>query len=289
MKPPPFEYMRPATLSDASRVLAEIGDEAKVLSGGQSLMPLLNMRLAFPRVIVDLNAIEDLDYLRADGDSVRVGALVRQSTFGQASVVRSQISLAAQCVPHIGHFVTRNRGTVAGSIAHADSRSELPIVLSALGGAVTAISQDGERVISASDFFVSEYTTSLTTGEIVTETSWPILGDGWGFGFEEFSLRQGDFALAMVAVAMHVNDGVVDDLRIHAGAVADRPIPITTAADLAVGKELTETLIPEMARAASESVDPADDIHASGEFKRHLVGVLTEKAVRAAWSQTAHD
>lgn len=301
MKPAPVEYVRPTSVEEAISWLAQHGDEAKVLAGGQSLVPLLSMRLARPTVLVDINHVDGTDNIgrSADGSAV-VGARVRQAAFAGTS------RLADLALPYVGHYVTRNRGTVCGSIAHADARAELPLALVALDGSVVATSERGQRTISARNFFLTHFTTALEPDELVVETVWPRLDGGTGCAFEEFALRTGDFALAMVAVVLRV-EGVaggsghggsgagesspgegapsarVADARIAVGAVVDRPTLLEDVADLVRG----ERIGPELARAAGEAVaaavDPADSVHASAAYQRHLTALLVERGLLHAW------
>jgi carbon-monoxide dehydrogenase medium subunit len=266
VKPAPFLYRRPESLDEALALLREHGDEAKVLAGGQSLVPLLNMRLARPEVLVDLNRVAGLDHVEANGE-VRVGALVRQR-----ELERAPLPLVAEALPHVGHLVTRNRGTVGGSIAHADAAAELPLCLTVLGGNVVVRSARGERRIPAGEFFVSHFTTQLAPDELVVETVWPAL-DGWSFAFEELAQRRGDFALSMAACALRVEGGRVEEARVGVGSVVERPTLLET--DLA-----GSVPAPGLVRVA---VEPFGSVHASARYLRHLTGVLVERAVLRAW------
>jgi carbon-monoxide dehydrogenase medium subunit len=257
VKPAPFRYERPESVDEALALLREHGDEAKVLAGGQSLVPLLNMRLARPAVIVDLNRAAGLDRIEANG-SVRVGALVRQR-----ELARAPLPLVAEALPHVGHFVTRNRGTVGGSIAHADAAAELPLCLAVLGGSVVVRSATGERELAAGDFFLGHFTTALAPDELLVETVWPVLGDGWGFAFEELAHRHGDYALSMAACALRVENGAVAEVRLGIGSVVDRP-----------------TLID--APDAVASLQLFDNLHASAAYQRHLTRVLVDRALLRA-------
>jgi CO/xanthine dehydrogenase FAD-binding subunit len=283
VKPARFEYARPASLDEALDLLAEHGDEAKVLAGGQSLVPLLNMRFARPGLLVDVNRVPGLDGIAEEDGRVRVGALVRQAAFGASPVVASRVPLAAECVPSIGHFVTRNRGTVGGSIAHADARAELPVVLSALGGSVVAASRRGRRTIPAEAFFVTHFTSSLEPDELVVETAWPAATAGAGFAFEEFAQRRGDFALGMAACALRVEEGRVAEARIVVGAAADRPLLVDEAAAELAGGGLGPDAARAAGAAAAAAVSPADSLHASASYQKHLTGLLVERAVARAW------
>jgi len=274
VKPAPFLYLRPESLDEALALLHEHGDEAKVLAGGQSLVPLLNMRLARPSVLVDLNRVLGLDRIEVNG-SVRVGALVRQRELEAVP-----LPLVAEAVPYVGHFVTRNRGTVGGSIAHADAAAELPLCLTVLGGSVVARSTAGEREVAAGEFFVTHFTTALRPDELVVETIWPSYGDGWGFAFEELAHRHGDFALSMAACALRVEAGRVADARVGVGSVVERP----TLLDIELsGEAVTADLAREVAQRVAGTLEPFDTVHASAAYQRHLTGVLVERALLRAW------
>ena len=259
MKPVAFRYERPETVEEALALLAEHGDEAKVLAGGQSLVPVLNMRLLRPSVVVDINHVLNLDNVARENGSARVGALVRQ-----ADSRLLELPLLADCLPHVGHFVTRNRGTVCGSIAHADAAAELPLALALLGGAVVAASVRGRREIPSADFFVTHFTTELAPDELVLETIWPVAADGWGYAFEELAQRHGDFALCAVAAASRGSE-----LRVALGAVVDRPTLLDVDPD-APGDS------------AAAQVEPFGNLHASGAYLRNLVRVLVDRAVASA-------
>ena len=292
MKPPPFRYVRPESLDEALAVLAEHGDEAKVLAGGCSLVPMLNMRLARPEVLVDVNRIEGLADVNHGAETVTTGAMVRQSALERSPLLRRTLPLPADCAPFIGHFVTRNRGTVGGSLAHADARGELPLALLTLGGSVEVQSRGGRRGIAADDLFVSHFTSSLEPDEMLTEAVWPAAGLGWGYGFAEMAQRHGDYALVMAACALRREGGVVAEARLGLGAVADRPLLATEAAQVLVGETLADAdadadgPVAAAGRLAASSVDPPEDLHASSAYRLHLVDLLSRRAIRRAW-QTA--
>jgi CO/xanthine dehydrogenase FAD-binding subunit len=265
VKPAPFRYERPSTLEEAVALLAEHGDEAKVIAGGQSLVPVLNFRLVRPAVLVDVNRVAGLD--RVEGE--RVGATVRQNDF-------RGVPLAEQALPFVGHFTTRNRGTVGGSIAHADASAELPLCLLVLGGSVRT---SKGRTLAADEFFVSHFTTALQPDELLVETIWPA-ADGV-VAFEEFALRHGDFALSMCACSVRVEDGVVRDARVGVGSVVDRPTLLDL--DLVGSGASAETAREAGARAAA-LVDPPGNLHASPAYLKHLTGVVVERALARAWA-----
>ena len=287
MKPPPFRYVRPESLEETLAVLAAHGEEAKVLAGGCSLVPMLNMRLARPEVLVDVNRIAGLADVDAANGTVTTGAMLRQSAFERSPHLRGALPLAVACAPYIGHFVTRNRGTVGGSLAHADARGELPLVLLTLGGSVLAQSQRGRRSIAAEDLFVYHFTSALEPDEMLTEIHWPAAGPGWGYGFAEMAQRHGDYALAMAACALRRARGVVAEVRIGLGAVADRPLLAVEAAGALRGEDLDaagDGPVAEAGRLAAAASEPFDDLHASAAYRRHLATRLSEQVIRRAWA-----
>ena len=252
MKPVAFRYERPESVEEVVALLAENGDDAKVLAGGQSLVPMLNMRLARPSVIVDVNRLP-LGEIARDNGSWRVGATVRQ-----ADPRLFEIPLLAECLPFVGHFVTRNRGTVGGSVAHADAAAELPLALTALGGSVVT---SAGRTVSAEEFFVTHFTTALDPAELVVETIWPATEPDTRYAFEEFALRRGDFALCMTAAV----SGPAG-LRVVLGSVVDRPTVI-------------EVDPSQPGASAAAQVDAWGTLHASADYQRQLVRVLVDRAV----------
>jgi len=280
VKPAPFAYSRPASLDEALVLLREHGEEAKVLAGGQILVPLLNMRLARPSVLVDLNRVPGLDGIEAADGEVRVGALVRQRVLEGSPLTGQGLPLVAEALPRVGHLVTRNRGTVGGSIAHADAAAELPLCLLVLGGKVVVRSAEGSREVEAGDFFVTHFTTVLAPDELVVGTVWPALRDGWGFAFEELAQRRGDYGLSMAACALRVEDGHVVDARVGIGSVVERPTLLETEL---TGQVLTAELARDVGRRAADALQPFGSVHASAAYQRHLTGVLVERALLRAW------
>jgi CO/xanthine dehydrogenase FAD-binding subunit len=285
LKPGAFVYTAPDSLEEAIELLGEHGAEAKPLAGGQSLMPLLNMRFAQPAVLVDLNAVPGLDSIARRDAQLEIGASVRQASFGASPLVREHIPAAATAVPYIGHFVTRNRGTVGGSLAHADARGELPLALVALGGSVRVVSRrNGERMVSADELFVTHFTTSLSDEELLVSSIWPIATNGWHFAFEEFAQRHGDYALGMVCVGVRVSGGRVSDARVAVSAVTDRPVCLTDAGAVLIGHSPAPDAAREAGAMAAAAVDPHSDFHASAPYRRHLTGVLVERACLTAFA-----
>ena len=278
MKPVPFAYVRAESAEHAVETLRAHGDEAKILAGGQSLLPALNMRLVRPGVLVDLNFAADLDDVTEEDGSLRIGALVRQAAAQRSELVRTGCPLLAESLPLVGHLVTRNRGTVCGSVAHADSAAELPLALVALGGEVVT----SRRTVPAPEFFVSHFTTTLEPDELVIATNWPRLEPGRGGALEEFAVRHGDFALASAACVLHIEDARVTDVRLAVGSVTDRPELVDATA--LVGHPVDADAARSIAAEVASSVDPPPNLHGSPDYRRRLIEVLVERVVTRAWA-----
>jgi carbon-monoxide dehydrogenase medium subunit len=282
MKPPRFDYHAPSTVEEAIALLTRYEGEAKVLAGGQSLMPLLNFRLARPAALVDLNRIPSLAYIREENGGMRLGAMTRQRTIEFSPEVAAKLPLLAEATRWVGHLPIRSRGTIGGSLAHADPSAEYPAVLVALEGHVVARGPGGERVIEAGDLFQTYLTTSLGPDEILVEVRLPSLPAGGRSAFEEFARRHGDFALAGIA-AMIVPDGQrCRQARLAAAGANPVPKRLRAAEEILEREGLGEDAIQAAARRASELVEPDSDIHASADYRRHLTGVLTGRAIRRA-------
>jgi len=282
VKPAAFDFITAHSLEEALGALERGGEDAKPIAGGQSLVPALNMRLVRPTLLVDLNRA-GLDRIEAD-DRMRIGATVRQASL--LSDPRAH-PLLREALPYVGHFVTRNRGTIGGSIAHADGSAEIPLCIAALGGGIVVVGPTGRREIAPDAFFVTHYLTTLAPGELVVETAWPEPLEGEGSAFEELALRAGDYALSMVAVVLRRVEGVARDVRIRVGAVCDRPLALVGAQQAVEGGALTKATAREAAAAAAAAVDPPDSIHASASYLRHLTGTLVERALFRAWERAA--
>jgi carbon-monoxide dehydrogenase medium subunit len=279
VKPPPFEYVAARSPEEALDALAAGGEDAKPIAGGQSLVPALNMRLVRPSLLVDLNRA-GLDRLERADDEVRVGATVRQAALERSPLAHP---LARAALPHVGHVATRARGTVGGSVAHADGAAELPLCLLAAGGRAVVDGPSGRREVEADDLFVTHYLTTLAPGELLVETVWPVPPDDAGHAFEEQALRAGDYALAMAAVSLRRRDGAARDVRVAVGAVVDRPMLLPEAAAALEGAEVDAGAAREAGAAAAAAVDPTGSVHASAAYLRHLAGVLVERAALRAW------
>lgn len=285
MKPAPFDYVAPESLEMALSTMRQHGDDAKLLAGGQSLIPLLNFRLAKPAILVDLNCVDDLEFVRTTPEGgLRIGAMTRQSRLEQDPLIAEMAPLLAEAVPFIAHPQIRNRGTFGGTLAHADPAAELPTVALALEARFRLQSEKAERWIDAQDFFVGLLTTALTPEEILVEIEIPPPPSHTGWSFIEVSRRHGDYALAGLAARMTLDAaGVCTAARLVFLSAGDGPLTATIAAEGLVGAKPADRLIEEVARQVAEvEVAPTGDIHASTEFKRHLCRVLTDRALHTA-------
>ena len=283
MKPAPFTYAAPSTLEETLALLAEHGDTAKLLAGGQSLMPLMNLRLARPQYIIDLNRIAGLDDLQERDSALVVGTMARQRSLERLPIVRQHYPLLYEATTLIGHVAIRNRGTVGGSIAHADPAAELPAVLLAHGGSVQVQGPRGTRQIGADNLFRTYLTTALEPDEILTEVYFPRWPAGTGWCFMEESRRHGDFAMVGVAVLLTLDTAHrCTQVAVALCGVGDRPHKVAAAPTLLLGHALDEARLRDVAQAAASEIEPETDLHASAEFRRHLSAVLTQRALRQA-------
>lgn len=279
MKPPQFHYERPESVIGALGLLDSDGDRAKVLAGGQSLVALMNLRLASPEIVVDIGRLDDLRYVRATDSSLDIGALTTQATIERDASIADVCPLLAEAIGHIGHSAIRNRGTIGGSIAHADPAAELPLVLTALEGEVTVASSAGSRRIAAADFFHGFLMTAVEPNELVTEVSFPSAGENRGFAFEEFARRPGDFALVSVACRVDGDTDSVHSARVALGGVAHAAVVVEGLEDL---RGASAEDAAAAAGEAAAAVAAVADIHGTTEYRRHLARKLTERAVRRA-------
>ena len=282
MKPATFEYYAPASVDEALAILERYDGEARVLAGGQSLVPMMNFRLAMPRAIVDLNRIPELAYIEEEGELVRIGSMTRQRRLESDPLVAAKLPLLREALRWVGHLPTRSRGTIGGSIAHADPSAEIPMVLQVLEGEVVARGPQGERRIAAQDLFHAALTTSLAPLEIITEVRYPAMPTQTAYAVEEFARRKGDFAIAAVAVTL-VRDGErCTKARLATAGVGPASIRLREAEAVLEQKGLSEDAVGEAADKAAAQVDPASDLNGSAEYRRHLTGVLTRRAVSRA-------
>ena len=282
MKPPPFEYHAAASLEEALALLAEHGDDAKVLAGGQSLMPLLALRLARPEHLVDINRLDELSTI-SNGDGLRVGALVRQRAVERSTDVTAANPLLAAAVRFIGHSAIRNRGTVGGSVAHGDPAAELPAVLVALDGEVEVTSSRGARRIAARELYGGFLMTAIEADELLTSVHLPAWGSGSGWSFQEFSRRSGDFAVAGVAVALRLDDkGTIADARIGLSGMGQTPVRATAAEAALRGQAPSDEAWAAASADAVSGLEPPSDLHGTSAYRRHLAGVLVRRALQEA-------
>lgn len=282
MKAAAFDYLRPADLGEALALLAAHKDDCKILAGGQSLVPAMNFRLARPALLIDINDLNELDYLKADADHLKIGALTRHAAFHRPVVEGPLGTLLAKVVRHIAHYPIRQRGTFAGSLSHADPASEWCLVATTLRAEMVARSARGERVIAAGAFFHGTFTTALEPDEVLAEIRLPAMTPDWRVGFYEFSRRAGDFALGMAVAAARVEDGTIREARLGVGGVADRAIRLQALEDQLVGKPASPDVIDGIAREARGMIEPNGDIHASPEYRRDLIATSVKRALTEA-------
>jgi len=286
MKTAPFEYHAPRTVDEVLSLLAEHGDEAKVLAGGQSLVPLLAMRLARPSQLVDINDVDGLAYIRPlDGDGVAFGALTRERDAERSPLVSEHVPVLADALPLIGHVSIRNRGTIGGSMDHADASAELPAVAVIAGADMVVRSSAGERVVPAEEFFGGHFTTSMADDELLTEVRIPSGPAGAGWAFYEIARRHGDFALVGVAAMLTLDGDRIDDARLALIGVADRAVRAPDAEAALRGHAANVDTFAAAAREATKDLEPASDMHGSAEFRRHLAAVATRRALTTAASR----
>lgn len=278
MKPAAFEYHAPRTLEALLALLAEHGADGKILAGGQSLVPMMNFRLARPGRLFDLNGIAELDFLKSDSSRLRIGALTRHAAFHRPVVPGPTGKLLAEVAKHIAHYPIRQRGTFVGSIAHADPASEWCVVVRLLEAEIVARSRRGERRLKAADYFHGTFATALQSDEVITEVRLPMLDSSWRTGFYEFSRRAGDFAVAMTAVALKTAGKKITEARIAIGGVEDRPSRCAAAEALLVQGGSPA----DAAKALAAAVKPMEDIHADAAYRKDLVRATTLRALEQA-------
>jgi CO/xanthine dehydrogenase FAD-binding subunit len=283
MKPASFEYFAPTSTEEAQGLLEQYGEDARVLAGGQSLMPLLNLRLARPAVLVDLNRIGELDHVDlAPEGGLHVGAMTRERTVERSVLVQGHNPLLSAAVPLIGHTQIRNRGTVGGSIAHADPAGELPAVALALD-AVMVVKGQTDRTIQADDFFETYYTTALRPTEILTDVRFPAWSANRGWALQEVCRRDGDFALVGAVAHFALSEsGACEDPRVVLFGVGERPLRATEVEKAIVGRALDPNVLTEAGSIAAREVDPDSDVHASAEYRREVAAALTRRVLAEA-------
>jgi aerobic carbon-monoxide dehydrogenase medium subunit len=284
MKPAPFEYCAPLELQETLDLLERYGDEAKILAGGQSLMPLINLRLARPGVIIDINRLRNLDAISAAPDGgLTIGSLARQRSLERSTIIQEQNPMLAAAMPLIGHFQIRNRGTIGGSLVHADPAAELPAVSLLLGGEFLLKSKSGARLVAAADFFLGYLATACRPGELLTEIRFPKWRAGEAWALVEITRRKGDFALVGVALRAALDGaGTLQNVRIVMFGVGGKPQRMEHGEALLNGRHIDEALLRELSRVVSEELDPDSDVHASAVYRKEVGGVLVRRALQSA-------
>jgi carbon-monoxide dehydrogenase medium subunit len=284
MKPAPFDYVVPSTVGEAVSLLAEREGEAKILAGGQSLMPLLTMRLARPEVLIDLIRLAELDYIRETKGGLAIGATTTKRAVEDSALVKSRLPMLEAATRWIAHPQIRNRGTVGGSMAHADPAAEYPALAMALDAELSVVGPRGERSIKAADFFVTYLTTALEPAEVLTEVRFPVLSNGTGWSFTEVARRHGDFALAGAAVTAALEkSGHIASARIVLFGVGATPVRVLEAETIVAGETPSAALFEQAgAKVGEELEDPLSDVHASAEYRRHLAQVVTRRGLAEA-------
>ena len=279
MKAPSFAYARPQSLGEALALLGEHGDSARVLAGGQSLIPSLNMRLSSPELLVDINGLAELGGIRVQGDVLRIGALARHREIGRSTEVARHAPLLAQAVPHIAHVAIRNAGTLGGSLALADPAAEYPACALALDATLVIAHADGERRVAARDFFKGLYTTALGAQELLLAAEFPLAKPGYRSAFLELARRHGDYATVGVAAHARADHGKLSDVRLAYFGVGATAVRALRAAAAAEGKAVDAQTVAAVQAALGEELDPSPDLYQSAAAKLHLARVLTGRAL----------
>jgi aerobic carbon-monoxide dehydrogenase medium subunit len=282
VKPPTFEYVAVASTEEAVAQLAAHGDDARILAGGQSLMPILNMRLATPGRLVDLNRVQTLSYIVERAGGVAIGAMTRQRTAERSALIAAAVPLLAEALPWVGHSAIRNRGTIGGSLAHADPAAELPAVAVCLDARFTLRGPAGERTLAAREFFRGYLTTALAPTEMLTEVWFPSALPGSGAAWIEFARRHGDYALVGVAAVVTLEDSTVRGASLAVIGVDGVPVRVADAERLLIGAPLSAESMAAAAESVRRAIEPHDDIHATAAYRRHLAGILTVRALTRA-------
>ena len=291
MKPAPFEYKAPDTIEETLTLLRDAGSDAKLLAGGQSLVPAMNFRVVQPSVLIDLNRVGELNYLRQENEDLQIGAMTRERQLEFDPLIPKWFPLLAEAMPHVAHPQIRNRGTLGGSLANADPAAELPVIMLALGARLKACSASGERWVEAQDFFSGMFTTDLAPDEMLVEIVLPAMQPYTGWSFMEVAPRAGDYALMGVAALVTLDEnGVCKQARLVYLNAGDGPVDAKEAASILKGQIPGDNLIEAAADSASQKeINPFGNIHASADFQRHLARVLTRKALKQAVTRAGKD
>ena len=289
MKLPYVDYEAPETVAEAVGLLAEHQDEASVLAGGQSLIPLLALRLARPALLIDINGLGELSGVSAADGRIAIGAMTREYVAEESQLVADAVPLLAAALPLIGHEAIRSRGTIGGSLAHADPAAELPAVALALGAEFVVRGRSGERVIPAAEWFEGYLATSRRPDEILVEVRFPAAGPGTGAAFQEVARRHGDFAIVGLAASLSFADGAISDARLAFSGVADVPARAADAEEFLAGERPSPEVFEEAARRATAGLDPPADLHGSAEYRKKIAATLVRRGLQAAADSARQD
>ncbi|MEQ1610042.1 MAG: xanthine dehydrogenase family protein subunit M [Hyphomonadaceae bacterium] len=285
MKPARFDFVRAESVGQAIEALAQAGSDAKVLAGGQSLLPMMNFRLVKPSVLVDINQICGLDAVSEEGTKLSLGALVRHRVTAEHSLIARRVPVLHQAMKHVAHLTVRNRGTFCGSLCHADPSAEIPMLTLLLDGVLNVVSRRGSRSLPAKDFFLRALVTALAPDELVKGVELTIPDPDAGWGFEEFARRHGDYALGGVAVILSRRAGRVEHARMAVMGVSETPLRVYAVEESLNGRPFSDASVDDAVEILRGSVTPMSDMNASAEYRRHLVGALARRALAAAWSR----
>jgi CO/xanthine dehydrogenase FAD-binding subunit len=283
MKPGQFDYVVAESVDAAVAALAAAGGEAKIIAGGQSLVPMLNFRLLRPSILIDINRIPGLGAIVEEENAIRVGALVRHHQLETSPVIARHLPVLSHAMTHVAHLAIRNRGTIGGSLSHADPAAELPMMARLLDAEIDVTSATGRRTVAARDFFLGALTVDLAADELVTEIVFPKLPPRTGWGFQEVARRGGDFALAAAAATLTVTAGQVTGARVAVIGAGETARRAAETEALLIGRALEPALLDAATKAARAGIEPNTDLQASADYRRHLVGVLVGRVLTAAW------
>jgi carbon-monoxide dehydrogenase medium subunit len=284
MKPSAFSYIRAQTIEQAVTALAQSAGDGKIIAGGQSLVPMMNFRLINPAVLIDINRIPGLALVEEQPDGgLKIGALTRHHTLETSDVVKRLFPILHQAMQHVAHLAIRNRGTIGGSITHADPAAELPLMMRLLDAQITVVSVNGRRTLQAEEFFLGALTCALEDDEMVTEIYLPAMPAQTGWAFEEVARRAGDFALAAVGVILSVTDAKITEARVGVMGVADTPLRIDDAETILFAQRCDTATLDAVVQAVLDAIEPSTDLHASAAYRRHLIAMLTRRTLREAW------
>lgn len=288
MKPAPFDYFAARDVESAVAALAGAGSDAKLIAGGQSLVPMLNFRLLRPSLLVDINSIVDLAYIRDDGKDIRIGAMTRHRQLKESAFIATELPVLHEAMQHVAHLAIRNRGTIGGSLSHADPAAELPMMSLLFNAEFEIAAPAGRRAVPAADFFVGALTTSLEEAEMLVEVRIPKLRADVGWAFEEVARRSGDFAVACIAVVLERSADTIEDIRIAMTGVAQTPLRATIAERILNKGPLSEAAMNAAIEAIRAAIDPNTDLHASADYRRDVICNIARRAIDQSWQRAGN-